>query len=382
MNIVFVGLSGVPYSKRACDSRLEAIANLLSYTEDVVILNRYSAKKRDNLDIGLASKVIIREIIKHRSTSNYVTVILFLLSILYEPFVLFSMRRKRRIDFLHLYSGHFFDFVFYYIISRFLGAKVVYEYVELRSEKMARPNLYHRINNWLCEKYGPYLWDSCIVISDFLKQEVNKVTPNLPVIKVTPLCDFNQFESNKQDVEIDGSYLMFCGSAGYFEVVKIIIDSYNKSISKSKRKLLLVLRGSNEQIRKVHEYDSSIMILSDLSYEKLIAYYKHAFALLIPLRGTLEDAARFPNKVCEYTASHGLIVTTDFGEMKCFFQDGNNAVVAKSFNVDSIARCLDDIENGKYDLCRIKENSFQTGKENFSIYSYREKLPTFLKDNR
>lgn len=382
MNIVFVGLSGVPYSKRACDSRLESVANLLSNTEDVVILNRYSAKKRETNDVGLVSKVVLQEIIESRSTPNFVTIILFLISILYEPFVLFSIHRKRRIDFLHLYSGHFFDFVFYYIISRLLGAKVAYEYVELRSEKITHPNLYHRVNNWLCEKYGPYFWDSCIVISDFLKQEVKRVNPKLPVIKVTPLCDFDQFESNEQEVEIKEPYMMFCGSAGYFDVVKMIIDSYNKSVSKCKRKLLLILRGSDEQIKKVRKYDNSIIIMSDLSYDRLIAYYKHAFALLIPLRETLEDAARFPNKVCEYTASHGLIVTTDFGEMKCFFHDGKNAVVANAFRVDSLVKCLDDIENGKYDLCRIKDNSFQTGIENFSIQAYREKLPTFLKDNR
>ena len=382
MNIVFVGLSGVPYSKRACDSRLVAMANLLSATEYVVVLNRYSAKKEILTSVGLNPEVKIEEIIAPKRTPKYLTVLMYLLSLICEPFALLSLQKKRPIDYLHVYSGHFFDFVLYYIVSRFLGAKVIYEYVELRSEKMQHPNVYHRVNNWLCEKYGPFLWDSCIVISDFLEQEVKKINPNLPVIKVTPLCDFDQYESNEQTVEIEESYFMFCGSAGYFDVVKMIIDSFNRSIAKNKRKLLLVLRGNNEQIRKVREYDNTIRILLDLPYDKLIAYYKHAFALLIPLRDSLEDAARFPNKVCEYTASHGLIVTTNFGEMKCYFKDGKNAIVAEAFSVDSLVKCIDNIENGKYDLSRIKDNSFRTGKENFSIHAYREKLPTFLKQYR
>ena len=46
MNIVFVGLSGVPYARRAIDTRLLSFANLFtSSNHDVVILNRYSALK-------------------------------------------------------------------------------------------------------------------------------------------------------------------------------------------------------------------------------------------------------------------------------------------------------------------------------------------------
>ena len=42
-------------------------------------------------------------------------------------------------------------------------------------------------------------------------------------------------------------------------------------------------------------------------------------ALLIPLRNTIQDIARFPNKLSEYVGVSGLIITTDVGEIKDYF---------------------------------------------------------------
>ena len=46
MKIVFVGMDGVPYSGRACDSRLANTANMLGEKASVVILNRYSSLRK------------------------------------------------------------------------------------------------------------------------------------------------------------------------------------------------------------------------------------------------------------------------------------------------------------------------------------------------
>lgn len=382
MKIVFVGLQGVPYFGRACDPRLANTANLLAEDGDVAIVNRYSSLNSKTLEgIKLDKRIQVREILKRRKTNEAITAMLFVASILVEPFTLMKLHKQKKIDYLHIYSGHYFDFVLYWLFARLIGAKTVYEYVEYRSEKGAR-NLYHRVNNYLCDFHGAKFWDSCIAISNYLEQKAKEVSPKLPVIKVTPLCDFELFGANKSETDIKDPYVMFCGHAGYFDVVKFIIDSYNNSQIRKKKKLLLVLGGNDNQRQRVAEYDTNIIIRTKLPYDQLVAYYKHAFCLMIPLRNTIEDVARFPNKICEYTAAHGLIVTTNNGEMKYYFRNGENAIVAEECTVEAIAKRLDEIEMGVYNIEIVREASYQTGLKNFSMNAYSESLYEFLKNNR
>lgn len=383
MNIVFVGLQGVPYYGRACDPRLANTANLLAEDADVAIVNRYSSLRNKAMSgIELNEKVKLVEILKRRNSGGLLTILLYALSILCEPFALWNFHRRKKIDYLHVYTGHYFDFVLYKVFAMVLDAKIVYEYVEYRTDKGKNRNLYHRINNRLCDFHGAKLWDSCIAISNFLEQKAKEVNRDIPVIKVTPLCDFELFENNNETVDIEEPYIMFCGNAGYYEVVKFIVDSYNASTIKSSKKLLLVLSGSDAALDKVRVYEKNAIIRTKLPYNQLIAYYKHSFALMIPLRDTIEDIARFPNKICEYTAAHGLIVTTNNGEMQYYFKNGVNAVVADECSVEAIAKRLDEIAGGVYDLEEIRANSYQTGLDNFSMDSYRGKIYGFLQTNR
>lgn len=380
MQIVFVGLSGVPYQGRACDPRLATIANLLIKEAEVCILNRYSTLcKRHVNDIALSKAVVIKEIITPCKSKKLSTIVLFVLSVLIEPFVLLRMRCNKRIDILHVYSGHYFDFVLYYCISRLIGAKVIYEYVEYRSEKDKTKSLYHQWNGKMCDRYGAHLWDGCIAISNFLEQQAKAVNPHLPTIKVTPLCDFSIFEKNNKRVNQKEPYLMFCGHANYYEIIKQIIDAYECSVIHRTKKLLLVLSGEENQIRRVKEYAPNSIIKNRLAYEELISYYKNAFALIIPLRDTIEDKARFPNKLCEYTAVGGLIVSTNFGEIPYYFRDGDNAVIAQECTSAAIARKFDEIENGMYDVESIKRKCQETGQIFFSDKAYQTKLPDFIK---
>lgn len=382
MKIVFVGLSGVPYAGRACDSRLANIANLLAEDATVEILNRYSSLAKESLSgIEISDKVVCTEIVKPRKSKGLLTILYFLLSLLKEPFAIYKSHRKEKIDWLHLYTGHYIDFVIYRFIAKLINAKIVYEYVEYRSEKPAK-GLYHKINNYLCDFHGAKLWDACFAISNFLEDKALKVNPKLSVIKVTPIGDFDLFQANNKEIDIKADFIMFCGHAGYFDVVKFIIDSFNTSDIRKTKKLLLVLGGRPEQVEKVRRYDKACIIKSKLPYDELIALYKHAFALMIPLRNTIEDIARFPNKICEYTAAHGLIVTTSNGEMQYYFKNGENAIVSDECSVSAISQKLNEIAREEYNIEAIRKKCYQTGFDNFSIDAYRSTINKFLKDNR
>lgn len=380
MHIVFVGLAGVPRLSRACDVRLSFFANLLAREHEVTILNRYSSSAvMMKMDVALDTHVSIKEIITPRKSEKIRSLVLFILSILIEPYKLLSICRRKKINVLHIYSSHYLDYLLYWIIGRLIGAKIVAQYVEFRSDHKGRmTNPYHRINGYLCDYWGPKLWDGVIPISDFLQDWALKRNPKLKYQKVTPICDFAVIEHNQLASPIEGDYLLYCGNVGYKWAADLIIDSYKQSIISKSVKLVLVLSGNREKIEEQRKNNPDITILTRLDYDELIACYKHAKGLFIPLKDEIREIARFPNKVCEYLACHGLIITTNVGEMSNYFKDGQNAIIADDFSTESLCAKLNSLAQGKYDIDQIKTNAYYTGLLYFNIDSYKSTASSFF----
>jgi len=324
MNIVFVGLNGVPNRKRAADARLGAFIQLLSESHEVTVMGA-------------------------------------------SPLDAVRILRMKHVDMLHVYCGHYLQILFYWLLSRIIGARVVYQYVEYRSafhwdngrKKKWLIKQYQRLNGYLCDHYGARLWDGCIAISDCLRDRALEVNPRLKVLKVTPLCDIQQFEQNTLSNPVGRPYIFYCGNQEYLDVAETIQKAYDQSILKNKMKLIMHISGQ-------------------LDYGQLVAYYKHAEALLIPLRNEVADIARFPNKVCEYCAAHGVIITTPYGEMKRYFRDGENAIVATGYSVEALKEKMDALADGKYDTTKLSRNAYETGRKYFDVISYTIPLNEFL----
>lgn len=375
MNIFFVGLSGVPYSSRACDIRLCAFANLFVKKHSVTILNRFSSNSNSNNNF-LDNNVVIKEIVNKRKASAVLRILFFIWSVLKEPFVILNLNRKNKIDILHVYTGHFGDYLIYKFVGACINAKVIYQYVEFRSAKPRR-TFYHKLNAYLCDHFGAKFWDASICISNYLEKKAKQVSENIPTIKVTPICDFSFFEGIEAK-KTDKPYLLFCGSAAYTEVVQLIIHSYRTSNISKENALKLVLSGNDNMLSDIRTQNPDLEILSNLDYKELIAYYKGAIGLFIPLRDTVEDVARFPNKICEYLASHGFIITTQVGEVPYYFNDKDTAVIAPDFSVESVSKCLDWIADNTNEIESIKEKAYRIGLSYFDLKTNEIKLEDFL----
>lgn len=377
MNILFVGLPGVPYSGRACDVRLCAFANIFAKKHTVTILNRFSSFVGEE-DHFLTREVNVVEIVKKKNVSGIMRKLLLVWSILKEPFVILALNRKYKINVLHVYTGHFFDFLAYKLIGSCIGAKVIYQYVEFRMAKPC-PTIYHKLNAYLCDKWGAKFWDASICISNYLEKNAKHVSKNIPTIKISPICDFSLFENIKPKLA-NTPYLLFCGSVGYSEVIQIIIDSYNQSRMSRQVSLKLVLSGTKNQMDIIQKKNPHIEILSNLDYSELIAYYKGAVGLFIPLRNTVEDIARFPNKICEYLASHGIIITTQIGEVPFYFKDNESAVIASDFDVDAMVEKLNWMADNADALENIRVKAYQVGLTYFDLKSNEKILENFLQN--
>lgn len=379
MHIVFVGLSGIAKRTRACDVRLAFMANMLAKSYDITLLSRYACKQKlVDTNVTLDERVVQTDIIRSLKTGRIVSSILFGFSIFIEFFVLLSLNRKKKINALYVYSGHYIDFLLYWFVSRLVGAKLVYDYVEYKSI-LETNSLYAKINNKLVDHRGAKLWDGVLPISEFLKEKALEINPNLICQKVTPLCDFKLYDSIDSSNAPNEKYILYCGSIGYQDVAELIAGAYSKSKLVEKYKLVMVLSGNKNSISTFNSRYPDVSVVSALPYNDLIAYYKKAEALLIPLRNNIRDTARFPNKICEYLAARGIIITTNVGEIPHYFEDGINAIVAEEYSEAGLVEKFDKLALGWYDLESIHKEAYETGLKYFDSNSYQQPMTSFFR---
>ena len=103
--------------------------------------------------------------------------------------------------------------------------------------------------------------------------------------------------------------------------------------------------------------------------------YRQALALLIPLRDTIQDRARFPHKIGEYLASGVPIVTTRYGEIEHYFTDGENAIVSKSYDLQEYADKMKYVLDYPAEARKIGEKGRELGKQ---IFDYRKQGTSLL----
>ena len=302
-----------------------------------------------------------------------------------ELIVLF--KRRKTIGALIFYkTSSFSELLYYRLVSKFMGFKLVFQYVEYRSS-FNGASLGRRINNYFFDNFSSYFTDGVIVISEFLRNEVTKRNNKLPIIKVPAICNFNEFTSI-DPLKTPYSYLLYCGTSKYLPVIIFIIELYEKI---RERKLyngyLKLIIGANdpqslEAVKGVinkSNYKENIILLSSIPYNELIASYKSADLLLIPLRNNLQDLARFPHKISEYTASKRPLISTNIGELKYYFKNNVSAILANEYTIESYIESLVNILSDKELLDKIGNRGYEVGINNFHYQANVIGLKVFFK---
>jgi glycosyltransferase involved in cell wall biosynthesis len=149
--------------------------------------------------------------------------------------------------------------------------------------------------------------------------------------------------------------------------------------------LELILGGGEAELKRVKqriekaENKEQVKITTNVSHNDIPRHYCNASALLIPLRPTPQDEARFPHKIGEYLASARPMITTAFGEINHYdFIDGETALVADDYNVDSFAEKMRYILEHPEKSKEIGIKGRQMGLDNFDYSKHGQKLMNFL----
>ena len=382
MKILFCGLSGIPHKASASINRYMAIGQSLSSNNEVIFINRFPLFKEIELhscELNIPFKVMDATNIKYRPQSFIKRNFLKLTSFIFEYRLIRKINKEQKIDWLNIYTQYFGILLFYYFLSKIINFKTILHYVEFRSKVLSRNWLY-RINDLLFDRFAVFLCDKIIPISTTLNSYILTLKHTASTLIIPPICDFKYFDSIKPEIT-QKRYFVFCASIFYEDVFLFIIESFLKLGNLEEINLHLVINGelTNETVKQLIESNNErIFVFSNLEYTKLIAKYKGSLAQLIPLRNSLQDSARFPQKICEFLASHRPIVTTGFGEVNHYFIDNLNAIVAKDYKINSYSKKMEWVLYHPDKLQTIADNSYVFGCNHFDIQSYASKIENFL----
>lgn len=380
MNIVIMGNSGFPYMKTATTARLNAIAQAIRNDGgQIYFINRLGLINHDHTSVVQPECdycVIEASGSRFRQSTFWKRSILKIILPALEIRKLIALDKNHGIDSVHVYTQDFYPLIFYYVYTKFARKKLVAHLVELRRSIKGGKSLLKCINDYLVDYFLIKLSSEAYCISNLLCDFAKLNNSAIKTHKVPPICNFDELSLIKPKLS-PNPYFLYCGSIAYKDVVDFVVESWLSIAEKLKYELRLVIGGSDHEVdmfRRRFCDNPSILIYNNLEYNELISMYKGAECLLIPLRPIEQDCARFPQKVCEYLASRGVIITTKFGEMQATFTGTNSVIFADAYSVTEYSQKISDVISGKYDIELMRENAYQYGRRIFHNFSYSKLL--------
>ena len=297
----------------------------------------------------------------------------------------FLFKKRKKIDSAILYSSYFLEYLYYFLLSRIFRFKLLIQYVEMFSVIPGRNTFFTKVNDKLIDKYICSFCDAIIAISSYLEIHIKQLAPFKPLIKIPANNDFEKMYAFP-DLPA-GNYLMYCGTIYYEEVIEFIIKIFIRLKEEYiyTGNLLLVISGDQEQnweklmcFVKKTAFKKDITIKSNITHDELMQQYKAADILIIPLRNTIQDKARFPHKIGEYTASKRPILSTNIGELKSYFKDGESAILVDEYSIDAYYKRLSEVLPQKDLLTEIGLKGYKIGIDNFNYKTQGVKLFEFI----
>lgn len=342
-HVVFLGYSFFPYGLAEVQKMILISKCLLLTNNKVTVIckNGFHDKLRypDLKSIGSYEDIeyIYASGSTFRNDSFFKRRLLEVKGTINQLLLLIKMKRKGQLDYAILSTRSFYFVFFHSLLGRLLGYKTILNYVEYYTGiKKEKSQILQRLNDALFDKYAPSLVNAVFPISEFLINHIKKVSPRTKYLKVPVLTDFSRYDEIA--AAPNENYFLFCGSAAYKDIIYFIVNSFGFLKQNNSFYLYLVVNGHDHEMAAIKEYikrhaaKDQIKIFSRLTEKELFTCYKNAKALLIPLQPTFQDMARFPHKTGEYLASGNPVISTNNGEMKHYFKDMENMLLAERFD--------------------------------------------------
>ncbi|MCX6278628.1 MAG: glycosyltransferase family 4 protein [Bacteroidetes bacterium] len=231
------------------------------------------------------------------------------------------------------------------------------------------------------------LFNGIIVFSEFLKKEAEThgVKEN-NIILIPHFIDVKWFaiDKAKRISTNDKITIGYCGTANVANGIIDLIDAF-KTIHKKfeNSELLIIGQPTKEILSSIKETISfspklSICITGHISKQLVKDKLNSCEILVNPRRSGRFAEAGFPTKLGEYFSVKKAVVSTLTGDVKMYFIDKNELVIAAPNNPESLAQGITYLINNPEDAERIANNGYHWAVENLDYISNSKKLLNFL----
>lgn len=380
--ILSVGYASFPSGTAQVQRQLLMTKAILLEGFDVTVLCRYGVHNQND---GILAKGVFEGInfiycsgSPLRPDGYFKRSCLKLLGLLNEIKYIRSYSKSKQLAGILVSTNNFHNILFYFFIGKIFGTPITVDNVEYWTA-IKGYKTFLGIEKYLYDNFYYSFTDNIICISDFLIGKV-KASVRGAILKIPAITDFDKFDNcaTSNSRLLKEKYVLFCGSIAYFEVIDFIISAYDR-IEVDDVSLILVTTENTklrDRINRSRNKDS-IKVLTNLSYDDLVNAYKNSEALLIPMRNTVQDKARFPHKISEYCASCKPIITSNIGEIRNYFNE-ENAFLCPDFDESAYAKAIDSVISEPELAKRIALKSYETGFVNFNYKSYSRSLINLL----
>lgn len=230
--------------------------------------------------------------------------------------------------------------------------------------------------------YGKWL-DMIFPISHFLLEKNEHFKKPMHIIPI--LSDFNVLLPN---INEEYGHFAYCAGAAYFRVLKMLLNAYKVFVERGgNQKLILILYGREDAMKKAKEaiaalqLNGMIEVKQQISDKELQFIYRTSLGLLIPLDPySVQDEARFSQKIAEYLATKRPIITCNVGEIPYYFTDKHDAMIV-DYTAESFANAMAYLAKHENEATQIGLGGYMTGKKYFDYCTNGKKVFDFIKQH-
>ncbi|MFC2148432.1 glycosyltransferase [Bacteroidota bacterium] len=296
---------------------------------------------------------------------------------------LYRLKKEQNISAAIISNHSSFHLFRYRIYSLLIGFPIVLNFVELASSMKGREKIFTKINDYVFDHFIIKIVDGALPISNKLMDNYRTHAPSKPSLKLPILCDFEKFNLNSNTPA--KVIMMYSGAASYLELIEFILTGFDQLEIQEEVFLHLILGGNDAELNRVRKRlavarnRKNIRLTTNVPHKDIPEYYATACALLIPLRPTVQDEARFPHKIGEYLASGKPMITTAFGEINNYgFIDKKNCLIADDYDIDAFADKMKFIVENRKLSEKIGIEGKQFGLKNFDYSGYGKTLREYF----
>jgi glycosyltransferase involved in cell wall biosynthesis len=391
LHVVYLGEVGFPYGLASIQKMILISKALINEGAKVTVINRKGIFDPDKpIDLPLEG---IFEGIHYKYTSGSIYKpkgflkrnIQKLKGVIGEFNYIRALRKNKELDTGIISCYHFGQVFLYRFYSFLFNFPVVYNYVEMASAIEHRRGVVRKINDFLFERLLVGSMAGALPISQVLIDNYKKIAPGKSYLKIPILSDFGQFDIPRK--EPDHPHFLYCGALDYKEVIDFVLKAYELLPSDIDTHLYLILGGGSKAtyeklLEEISEKEKSSMVkvIHNVPHAQIPVYYSQATALLIPMRPTLQDAARFPHKIAEYVASGNPMISVNFGEVAQYFTDGEDGLIAEDYDPALFAEKMKFVLDHPEEAKLIGKKGKELGLKEFNHLNYGTRLKGFLQE--